>query len=190
MTRKTDATIRTGSGAPVARRRLVAFALARATLATACLVALYYLLPLDQRFSWLVVLELTGGVAAIGALVAWQVRSIVRSPAPRLRAIVVVAIALPLFLLLFAATYYLMDRGDPGSFTQPMTRTDALYFTVTVFATVGFGDIAPVFQTARIVTTVQMIGDLVLVGAVAHILVAAVQLGLDRQAPAEHPDQR
>ena len=29
-----------------------------------------------------------------------------------------------------------------------MTRTDALYFVVTVFATVGFGDITPVSETA------------------------------------------
>ena len=28
-----------------------------------------------------------------------------------------------------------------GSFTQPLDHTTALYFTVTVFATVGFGDI-------------------------------------------------
>ena len=49
----------------------------------------------------------------------------------------------PLFLLLFASTYFLMERASAASFTQPLTRTDALYFTVTVFSTVGFGDISP-----------------------------------------------
>ena len=48
----------------------------------------------------------------------------------------------PLFLLLFAANYFLMAQADLGNFNvDSLTRTDALYFTVTVFATVGFGDI-------------------------------------------------
>ncbi|MGW7051054.1 ion channel [Streptomyces sp. NPDC054887] len=32
---------------------------------------------------------------------------------------------------------------------QPLSRNDALCFTVTVFATVAFGDMVPVPQTAR-----------------------------------------
>ena len=34
-----------------------------------------------------------------------------------------------------------MSALAASSFNQPMTHTNALYFTVTVFATVGFGDI-------------------------------------------------
>jgi voltage-gated potassium channel len=37
-----------------------------------------------------------------------------------------------------------------------MTHTDALYFTVTVFATVGFGDITARTDTARLLVTVQI----------------------------------
>jgi hypothetical protein len=33
-----------------------------------------------------------------------------------------------LFLVLFASTYFLMERASAASFTQPLTRTDALYF--------------------------------------------------------------
>jgi hypothetical protein len=47
-------------------------------------------------------------------------------------------------------------------FAGPLTRTDALYFTVTVFPTVGFGDITARSETARIVVTGQMIADLVI----------------------------
>ncbi|WP_330289735.1 hypothetical protein [Streptomyces sp. NBC_00576] len=34
----------------------------------------------------------------------------------------------PLFVLLLAASYFLLERATPGSFTEPLTRTDALYF--------------------------------------------------------------
>ncbi len=60
-------------------------------------------------------------------------------------------LVLPLCLVLFASTYFLMDRASAASFSQPLTRTDTLYFTVTVFATVGFGDITAKSDAARIV---------------------------------------
>ena len=44
-----------------------------------------------------------------------------------------------------------------ASFTEPLTRADALYFTVTVFSTVGFGDITAKSETARVVLIVQML---------------------------------
>jgi hypothetical protein len=40
-----------------------------------------------------------------------------------------------------------------------LTRTDALYFTVTVFSTVGFGDITAKTETARLVVTGQSCPD-------------------------------
>jgi hypothetical protein len=61
-----------------------------------------------------------------------------------------------------------------------LTRTDALYFTVTVFSTVGFGDIAPKSEVARVVLIVQMLGDLAVLGAGIRILLGAVQRGRQR----------
>ena len=68
----------------------------------------------------------------------------------------------PLYLLLFASTYFLMERASAANFTQPLTRTDALYFSVTVFTTVGFGDITAKSETARVVLIIQMLADLAL----------------------------
>ena len=53
-------------------------------------------------------------------------------------------------------------KGLGGEFTQPLTRTDALYFTVTVFSTVGFGDISPKLEAARVVLIAQMLSHRVL----------------------------
>ena len=54
---------------------------------------------------------------------------------------------------------------------------DALYFTVTVFATVGFGDIVATTQLARLVVTVQMILDLGVLGLGIRVFLGAVQRG-------------
>jgi hypothetical protein len=123
---------------------------------------------------------LLGGLAVVGLLVAWQVRRILDSPHPALRAVEALALSLPMFLVLFAAAYVVLVGGDPDAFTQPLDRTDVLYFVVTVFTTVGFGDIAPVSQTARVLTTLQMVGDLVLLGLVLRVVVNAVQLSRQR----------
>jgi voltage-gated potassium channel len=61
---------------------------------------------------------------------------------------------IPLYLLLSASTYYLMERASAENFTQPLTRTDARYFSVTVFTTVGFGDITAKSETAPVVLIV------------------------------------
>ena len=62
-----------------------------------------------------------------------------------------------------------------------MTRTDALYFTVTVFSTVGFGDITAVTEAARVLVTGQMIADIVILGIGVRIIVDAVKRGQQRQ---------
>ena len=63
-----------------------------------------------------------------------------------------------------------------------MTRFDALYFTMTTFAPVGFGDITPVSVPARFVTLLQMIGGLILVGVVARVLISAARFRQDRRS--------
>ena len=61
---------------------------------------------------------------------------------------------MPVFLLVFAATYFMMEQANADNFNvDSLTRTDSLYFTVTVFATVGFGDIAAISQVARVVSS-------------------------------------
>ncbi|GGX73918.1 potassium channel family protein [Streptomyces hiroshimensis] len=144
------------------------------------LVLAYYLLPLDKKFQGAGAVGLVLGLAVVAALFTWQIRSILRSSRPRLRAVQALATTVPLFLLLFAAAYFLMEQTGPGSFGEPLSRTDALYFTLTVFSTVGFGDITPHTEPARIMTMVQMVGDILLIGVAAHVVVGAVQSALAR----------
>ncbi|MEY9968392.1 hypothetical protein ABIA33_006476 [Streptacidiphilus sp. MAP12-16] len=163
------------------RRRLAARALLRPLLSSTGLVALYFVLPMGERPTADSVFRLTVGLLAVVLLIAFQARSIARSPFPRMRAIESLATSVPLFLLIFSTAYFLMERNQTNAFSQHLTRLDALYFTVTVFSSVGFGDIVPRSEPARIVTMVQMLGDLLLVGVAVRILLGAVQVGLQRR---------
>jgi voltage-gated potassium channel len=156
----------------------------RAVVTASVLVALYYLLPLHGRAEASTVAGLAIGILVFIGLMVWYIRAILQSDHPGLRALEGLFIAVPVFILLFATAYYLMSRGDPASFTAPLTRTDALYFTVTIFATVGFGDISARAQSARLVVTAQMVLDLVILGLGARIILGAVQRGR-RNLPSE-----
>ena len=159
--------------------------LIRSTVVATAMFVYYFTAPFSRGplviSFWLVL-----GLVAVVLLVAWQVRGIIRSPYPRMRAVEAVSMTLPLFLVVCASTHYLIGVDRPGSYSQTMTRMDALYFVVTVFATVGFGDITPVSEPARVVTTLQMVGDLILVGVIARVLLGAIQEGLRRQQDAGH----
>jgi hypothetical protein len=144
-------------------------------LVSTAIVYAYFVLPLSSDLAADTSVELVLGLSVLAALLAWQIRAILRSPYPAAQAVGALAVSVPLFLTVFAVTYYLMDEAEPGSFSEPMTRLDAMYFTVTVFATVGFGDITAVSEAARAITTVQMVGSLVLVGLIARVIVGAVQ---------------
>ena len=110
-----------------------------------------------------------------------QIRRIIAHPHSGLRAVEALATTGPLFLALFASTYFVMARLAPHSFSTPLTRTGALYFTVTVFSTVGFGDITAQTETARLVLIGQMIADLIFLGVGIKIIVGAVGRGQQRQ---------
>lgn len=165
-------------------RRRVALVLTRALVVTVGIFLVFYFIPLRTTIDFGTLVRLLLGLGLFAALIAWQLRGIVKSPYPALRAMETIAVAIPVFLLLFAATYALMSQAQPAAFSEPMTRTDALYFTVTVFATVGFGDLSPVSTAARVVVTIQMIADLLLLGLVLRSILDAVERGKARQAGA------
>ncbi|HKP98780.1 MAG TPA: potassium channel family protein [Actinomycetes bacterium] len=163
-------------------RRLLVRALLRASGTATALVVLYFTLPITGAVDRSTAVLLALGLLVFAAVVTWQVRSVLRSSYPGLRAIESLAAAIPLFLVLFAAIYVRIADLDGSAFNEPLSRTDALYYTITVFSTVGFGDIVPKAELARVVTMVQMLGDLLFVGLVLHLMVGAVKLGRQRRA--------
>jgi len=170
-----------------ARRRLLIRSVARPVLTTTGLLLLYFLLPLGERDRTPSALGFLLELVLVGVLLTVQVRRIATSEHPRLRAIESLSLSLPLFLIMFATAYYEIARLTPASFSEQLTRTDSLYFAVTTFASVGYGDITAVSQTTRVLVMIQMIGDLILVGIVAHAIVGAVSAGLARRQPEVGP---
>ncbi len=164
---------------PLARRPVLA-TLLRSIFTTTALVVLFYALPLRGEFTDTGVVLLPLGFLAFGALSWYELHAIVRASNPRLRAVQVLATVVPFFVIVVASTYYLMSASNPQTFSEPLTRTDALYFTMTVLSTLGFGDITPLTQTARVIVMIQIIGDLIVIGAGVRVLTGAIQRGMRR----------
>ncbi len=167
---------------PAKHRRLAGLGLLRSLAVTCVLVVLYYLLPLNHLKN--VRLVLAAGLLLLLAFASWQLLAVTRARYPAVRAVEALATTVPWFLLLFASAYFIMARANPANFsTHVLTRTDALYFTVTVFATVGFGDITAVSQSARLVVTAQMMLDLLVLGLGLRMFVGAVRIARRQAGP-------
>lgn len=159
------------------RRTVITLGLLRAAATSALLVVLYYLLPLDRFSVSSLILVLAVGLAGLGVMSYWEVRSIVRSRFPGIRGIQALATLVPFFLLLFASTYFALSDRDPTTFSESLSRTDALYFTISTFATVGFGDIVALSEAVRVLVSGQILLDLIILGLGIRVLIGAVQKG-------------
>lgn len=160
-------------------------ALAQVVVSILVMGAIYFLLPTDNRgigsdLPWLLVELLLFSV-----IVALQVPAIVKADHPILRAVVALGVVVPLYLLIFARVYLSGSLSSPASFSQPLDHQSALYFTVTVFATVGFGDIVAKTDAMRMLVTAQMLVNLILFGAGIRILVSAARRGMEQKFGAE-----
>ena len=145
------------------------------------IIGMYYIIPMSTRDfgAGSIVLFILAGVAFLGVL-AWQVREIFRAEMPGLRAVQAVVVAAPLFLTGYA-TFYVILSESQGGFTEQLTRTSALYFSVVVFSSVGFGDIAPKSDLNRLVVTSQMLAGLVFIAIVVRLFFGASRMSLQRR---------
>ena len=157
------------------------FVLGRVLLTVSLLCATYFLIPTRRPgdgfgVGWLV-LQLCVFVAIVGA----QVPAIIRSKYPVMRAIEALAVLVPVYLLIFARIYVANSQNDPAGFYRPLDHITALYFTVTVFATVGFGDIVALTDSMKMLVTVQMLLNLVVLGLGIRLLTSAARRGIARR---------
>lgn len=159
---------------PGARQLLLTILRVVAALVT--LLVAYFAFPLSDRDS-----PAIGLVAVVGALTIFgfvfyrQLRRIRSSAFPFLRAAEAIVLVALVFVVLMASIAMAFATSDPSTYSEPLNRMDALYYTITTLATVGFGDITPTATATRAFTTVQIVLGVVLLGVGLRALVVVAQ---------------
>ena len=98
-----------------------------------------------------------------------QIHAVQKSSFPNIRAAEAMFSLAVLLIAIFASLYSAISLSDPEAFTEILTPFSSMYFSLTVLATVGFGDIAPHSVPARSVAMVQMVLDLVFIGLLVRV---------------------
>ena len=155
--------------------------LGRVVVTVSVLGAAYFLMPARRTDEGSGVLWLVLQLSLFAAVVGAQVPAIVRSSHPILRALEALAVLVPLYLLIFARIYLASSLEDPTGFSRPLDHVTSLYFTVTVFATVGFGDIVAKSDAMLLLVTTQMLMNLVVLGLGIRLLTSAARRGIARR---------
>ncbi len=82
-------------------------------------------------------------------------------------------VVLELVLVVFSLTYFSLALHGTNEMAGLHTRVDALYFTATTIATVGYGDIHSVGQLARVVNTIQLVFDILFLAMFVRLISTA-----------------
>ena len=160
------------------RRRMIARTIVQVVLTWALLFGIFYLIPFTDRTSAEALARFALGTIVFVLVFAWSLRRVTRADFPGLRAMRALGVAIPLFLVVFAILYLSLSQASSDHFSEPLDHTGALYMVITVFSTVGFGDITPEGNLARISVSIQMLLDLVVIGAVVRLLTTAAKTGI------------
>jgi len=62
-----------------------------------------------------------------------------------------------LFILLFTGIYHWISNQSTDHFGRPLSVFDSLYFSMITQTTIGYGDIVPISQIAKIICMAQML---------------------------------
>jgi voltage-gated potassium channel len=150
-------------------------------LLIAAATAVYYQIPVPGRMrevSWGILFSC--GVVVLGLLIVLAVIRLVRAgEQARIRVLVLV---LTVTVLFFSYADESVAKL-PDQFVSLSSKTDALYFNVSTLATVGFGDVHPVGQLARAAVTLQIIFNLIFLGAAVSIISGFFRTRARRAAP-------
>lgn len=114
-----------------------------------------------------------------------QLKGVYKARYPTLRAIEALILTAAMFLAIFAIIYDMISLATPGAFTEVLDNFTAYYYSLTVLATVGFGDIAPKTVPARSVTMLQMALDIAFIAVLIRVMGGAAKKALRHRAQEE-----
>lgn len=140
------------------------------------LLVIYFLLPVDPEDAPIgVLLGIVVCVVALGTVAVVVFREALR--AQQRLAVIHLVLALELVLMIFSFSYYLLAVNSPDQMVGIATRLDALYFSATTVATVGYGDVHAAGQVARGLVTLNLIFNLAFVAALVNLIRLRVSTG-------------
>jgi len=160
---------------PTLRRRLIAKTALVCIALVALIVVLYYLVPWDSSEIGEIAVRLGISLVVVVVGTVISIQYVLRARYPMLRVFEVLAVVVALALASFASAYAYLSHVNGDAFSEVLTRTDALYFSITTATTVGFGDISALTEGARIVVMLQMVTNVVVLGVAARSLLYAAR---------------
>jgi hypothetical protein len=163
------------------RRAVLARLVGRIFLVWTMLAAVYFLVPWQGVHGGDAFVRLIVSMTVFAAAAAWELHQTTRAELPQFRAITALGGLTPLFIVLYSGTYLALSHSSPGSFTVRLDHVSALYFMITTLSTVGYGDITAKTDLARMLVSVQMLLDLILIGSIVRLLAGAAQKGMQRE---------
>jgi voltage-gated potassium channel len=155
--------------------------IAAVTAAPLAVIAVYAVAPLATT-PWLGVVASLLAIGVTIPLATRRVRRVRHSDRPLLDAAAAIALFSTVLIIGFASMYYAVAVHRSGEIDGIETKIDALYFTVTTAATVGFGDITADGQLARLLVTVNMVFNIVALGATVRLVGWAARQRIDEGA--------
>jgi hypothetical protein len=147
--------------------------LANTTVMLVLFTVAYFILPLRYEradaLTWVSLAASTLALVAVAYLFRLNIRHSRKTEHGRFLRVQWLLTALYGLVLAFAIVYaYFGTLTD--QFDGIDNRVDALYFSVTVASTVGFGDIHPVGNAARLFTTAHMVFNLIYLGTALRVI--------------------
>ena len=142
----------------------------RPVLSFVGLLVAYYAFPVDfDRAPGFVIVSLVvtlAGLALIGWTMVSELGHLRRGEASRSSP--VLAMLILLLVMSFSLAFFLLELASPGQIADLHTRTDALYFTLSTMATVGYGDVHAEGQAARALVSAVIAFDVVVVASLVR----------------------
>ena len=162
------------------RRWLIARAVAVSVLIVAGLLTTFSLFPWEGATAGRVGTRIVIVIVSLVVVTTFAIRYVVLSKYPVLTVFQALAAVVGFALVAFASVYLLMSIDHEHAFSEPLSRTDALYFSLTTATTIGYGDISAKTEVARIVVMIQMVINVVVIGVAARVLVHTARKRADQ----------
>jgi voltage-gated potassium channel len=148
----------------------------RSVLGLVAILVVYFTAPVEGDKSTLrLALDIGITILAVGVVAMVTIREFRRMQSGEALKLTgaQLLIVLEIVLVVFSATYFALARHADHEMHGIHTRVDALYFTATTLATVGYGDIHSVGQLARVVNTMQLVFDILFIAVFVRLISSA-----------------